>query len=167
MYKVGESIPATFFKPEDLPAVNAVYALFETEKGNQYLVPASDVIAEYFTGYTFIAPVIAYERPNGGYAVFLMNKGVVNGRYRTVTTSNVITPGVFTPSTTALSVNDFMGKANAVQTRMYYVNVAGRVETELDIYLKCKDIILNGQECYPASMGELNAVRLLLTNINK
>lgn len=167
LYKVGESIPATFFKPEDLPAVNAVYALFETEKGNQYLVPASDVIAEYFTGYTFIAPVIAYERPNGGYAVFLMNKGVVNGRYRTVTTSNVITPGVFTPSTTALSVNDFMGKANAVQTRMYYVNVAGRVETELDIYLKCKDIILNGQECYPASMGELNAVRLLLTDINK
>lgn len=167
LYKVGESVPATFFKPEDLPADNMVYGLFETKKGNQYLVPASDVIAEYFTGYTFIAPVIAYERPNGGYAVFLMNKGVVSGRYRTVTAGAVITPGVLAPSTTALSINDFMGKANAVQTRMYYVNAAGRVETELDIYLKCKDIILNGQECYPASMGELNAIRLLLTDINK
>lgn len=166
LYKVGESVPATFFKPEDLPTVNAVYGLFETKKGNQYLVAINDVEKSYFTDYTFIAPVVAWLRGSGGYAVFLVSGAPINGRYRTVSTAAIITPGVLAPTTAATSINDYMGKADAEQTRTYYVDVAGRAETELEIYLRCKDIICNGQECYPASMGEVEAVRIFLTQIN-
>ncbi|WP_370861390.1 hypothetical protein [Parabacteroides faecis] len=164
----GESVPDIFIKPEDLPTASAIYALFETSKGNQYLVPSNRVIPSYFTDYTFISPVISFIRASGGYAVFLVpdSSNVVTGRYRTVTTGAVITPGVLAPSTTNTATLDFLGEANVVQTTRYYVGVIGRGENELEAIVRCKGVQLNGQECYPASFGELHAIQSNLSAMN-
>ncbi|WP_288207016.1 hypothetical protein [uncultured Parabacteroides sp.] len=164
----GESVPDIFIKPEDLPAASAAYGLFETPKGNQYLVPGNRIIPGYFTDYKFIAPVVAYLRGSGGYAVFLVpdSGSVVAGRYRTVTTGAVITPGVLAPTATSMAILDFLGEANVVQTTRYYVGVVGRGELELEAFTRCREVQLNGQECHPASFGELHVIQTFLSTIN-
>lgn len=164
----GEIVPATFIKPEDLPALNDVYALFETRKGNQYLCSYRLLNSDYFTDYKFIAPVCAGRRGTGGFAVFLVPDAskVFSARYKINATGLVVTPGVYAPTTVSGALSDFLGKANMKQTLFYYTEVVGRPESEFEAMVMAREVILNGQACYPASMGELMILGSNITNIN-
>lgn len=67
----------------------------------------------------------------------------------------VITPGVLAATSSTNANLDYMGRANSEQTMNYYSQIAGRPETELEAMYQCRNILLNGEPCHPASMGEI------------
>lgn len=170
MLSGGEIVPKNWLNPEDIDAVQDLFVLFETNRGNQYLCQYEHLEDSYFQDYTFIAPVICTPRGSGGYAVFMVASPdkVYSARFKSTTASasNVVVKGVLAASSSAVAQLDYYGHANMEQIMMYYDNFLNMPDV-LDAMLMAKNIILNGIPCHPTSFGELRIIISYFNLINR
>lgn len=165
----GTKVPDSWFLPEDLPAEEAVYAMFKTKNGDKYLVPASTAAANegWFTDYTFVTAVLAVGRYGGGFSVYYLNTDAIfQSRYKYPSTGAAVTPGVISSAISGTALNDTWGKANQEQTLSYYENFSSRDVSELEAMVACFKLTFEGCKCYMPSLEELRSVKANVNVIN-